>query len=318
MHRVALALLPLALWNSAPVSAAEPPLVLWPPEKVIERPYTNETCLKDCHGVPGFAAGGAAGELRNLHVDPLGYVFSVHAQKGVECVDCHRDADPNVHPRTGYPEVDCRACHSETPPPGVYPPDGLARLAEKGIERPPPESRKGDNWVQTKHAKGWLEGKPGAAFCDDCHTAHYVRRSADPLSSVNRCNLGETCGACHEQQVRAFDAGGALARFRIGAHGKGDLSNRYAVTECLACHQGQAAHGEETVTGQACPTCHQVPEALPAVAYASLHIKPLDPDQPLARLLRWAYRAGLWGGVAGAGVLLVFLGFSALYRKGAE
>jgi len=295
--------------------AVEPAPGFLPPAKKIDKPYSNDKCLDNCHGLPGFGGGAESGILRDLHVDLQGYVQSIHAQKGIECVDCHADADPNFHPRTGYKKVDCRACHAETPPEGVFPPDALQRLQAKGIQPPPKESRKAESWAKTKHAKAWTEGNPAAPFCSHCHTAHYQRRSADPESTVSAGRLAETCGVCHVDQVRSYDVGGLLARFRIGAHGKGDLSSRYSVCECVGCHQGEAAHGEETVTGQACPTCHRVPEELEAVELASLHIKPLASDQPLSRALRWAYTAVVWGAVAGGGLLALFLGFSTLYRR---
>jgi len=300
---------------AAGAHAEQPPSRFVPPTERIEKPYTNDKCLDKCHGLEGFGAGSANGVLRDLHVDLQRYVFSTHGQKGIECVDCHADADPNAHPRAGYPRVDCRACHSEVPPPGVFPPDALKRLEAKGIKPPPKEARKGESWVKSKHGKAWEQANPAAPFCPQCHTAHYVRKSEDPESTVARVGLPATCGACHVDQVRSYDVGGALTRFRIGAHGKGDLSDRYSVCECLGCHQGEAAHGEEAVTEQRCPACHRVPEAKGETLYASLHIRPLASDQPVAGALRWLYGLGFWG-VAGLGALLVlFLGFSTLYRR---
>lgn len=286
-----------------------------PPARKFEKPYTNESCLTNCHALPGVGAGSATGVLRSLHVDWQGYLASTHGQKGIECVDCHADADPNFHPRTGYARVDCRACHAQRPPEGVFPPDALKRLEAKGIKAPPKETWKAETWAKTKHGRAWEAGNPAAPACAHCHTAHYQRPSVDPASTVHRRNLSATCGLCHVDQVRSYDVGGALARFRLGGHGKGDLSNRYAVSECLGCHQGEGAHGEETVTGQTCPTCHRVPAEPRDVAWTSFHIRPQAADQPLARALRWGYAALFWGAVGVAGLVVVFLGFSTLYRR---
>ncbi len=298
--------------------APKAPAALWPPTERVEKPYTNDKCLEKCHGLPGFGAGAATGIARVLHVDQAAYNLSIHAQKGLECVDCHQESDPNFHPRTGYPPVDCRACHSATPPEGVYPRDALERLVLKGIKPPPQESQKAEGWAKTIHGKAWDEAHPAAPFCSHCHTAHYVRRSADPASAVHRDNLGATCGTCHVDQVRAYDVGGLLARFRLGGHGKGDLANRYAVTECVACHQGEAAHGEETVSGQRCPTCHRVPETKGGVELSSFHIKPAAANQPGSRALRWVYGLGFWGVVAAGGLVAFLLGFTALYSRNDE
>lgn len=314
MKRVAAVLLGLGCALGA-AHAAEPAPGFTPPLRTIEKPYTNDKCLTNCHGIPGLGATGSNGVLRSLHVDLPGYLLSTHGQKGIECVDCHADADPNFHPRTGYAQVDCRACHAETPPEGVFPPGALQRLDAKGIKRPPKEAWKAEGWAKTKHAKAWEEGNPAAPSCAHCHTAHYQRSSSDPASTVHRRNLAATCGLCHVDQVRAYDVGGLLARFRVGGHGKGDLSNRYSISECLGCHQGEGAHGEETVTGQTCPTCHRVPAEPGALTVTSLHIRPQAADQPLAWALRWGYTALFWGAAAGAGLVALFLGFSTLYRR---
>ena len=287
-----------------------------PPTQTIEPPFTNDKCLEKCHGVVGFGAGAADGRLRDLSVDPAAFVFSTHGQKGVQCIDCHQGADPNTHPRTGYPDVDCRACHSKSVPAGVFPQAALEKLSERGIQPPPEESRSAEGWNTTVHGKGWAAATPGAAFCTDCHTAHAIRKSDDPAATVHRDNLPQTCGRCHRDQVVSGDVGGWLARLRLSAHGKGDLSETHAVSDCVSCHQGEAAHGEDTVTGQSCPTCHRVPEKKDtATTLASFHIKPHAAEQPLARALGWLYRAGFWAGAAGLALVVTLLGFSHLYRK---
>lgn len=315
MKRTAALLFPLSLGWAVPALAADVAPGFIPPTERIEKPYTNDKCLEKCHALPGFSAGARNGALRDLHVDVVGFMLSTHGQKGLDCIDCHIDADPNTHPRTGYAKVDCRACHSEKPPGGVFPPDALKRLEQRGIKPPPKESQKADGWMKTKHAKAWLEKNPAAPFCNDCHTAHSIRKSSDPDSTVSGAHLAQTCGKCHVDQVLSYDVGGLFTRFRIGAHGKGDLSNRYDIAECVSCHQGEAAHGEETVTKQSCPKCHKVPERRPESELASLHIKPLASDQPISRALRWLYTLGFWGVVAVGALFALFMGFSSLYRK---
>ncbi|MBI5017765.1 MAG: hypothetical protein HZB55_20025 [Deltaproteobacteria bacterium] len=290
-----------------------------PPREKIEKPYTNDKCLKNCHEQPNFGAGARSGILRDLHVDPKAFLLSIHGQKGVECIDCHADSDPNFHPRAGLRRVDCRACHAAKPPPDAFPADALRKLQAKGIKPPPKESQKGEGWMKTGHAKAWLAKDPAASSCASCHTAHYQRPAKDPLSTVNRANLPNTCGLCHVDQVRSYDVGGMLARFRLAGHGKGDLSDRYEVGQCLSCHQGEAAHGEDTVTKQTCPRCHRVPpkeeREKATVVLSSLHARPLASDQPLAEVLRVAYLLLVWGGAAGVVLLALFMGFSTLYRS---
>lgn len=301
----------------APTAAPGLPLPAWEKRP---KPYTNDKCLDKCHALPGFAAGDGTGIMRNLHVDPKAYAASMHGRKGLLCIDCHQDADPNFHLRVGYRKVDCRACHSKTPPAGVFPANALQTLQSRGIKPPPEKSRNGEGWIKTAHAKAWLKGSRAAPFCSDCHTAHYVRPAKEAESSVNVANLPRTCGACHQDQVKSYGVGGLLARFRIAGHGKGDLSNRYALTECLSCHQGEAAHGEPTVTKQSCPKCHQAPpkEKRTGTAWATIHVKPQAADQPASIVFGWAYALVFWGAVAGISLFVVFMGFSTLYRRDRE
>ena len=284
------------------------------PREKIEKPYTNNKCLKDCHEDRNLKAGGEHGQRRDLFVDLDGFFASTHGQRGLWCIDCHAGADPNFHPREGYAKVDCRACHSEKPPEGVFPPDAASILKERDVKPPRKELLKGDGWTGSAHGKAWAEGKDGAPFCSDCHTAHYVRPAKDPLSTVNTCALPKTCGKCHVDQTRNVDVGGALARWSIAGHGKGDFSQVYSEAMCLSCHQGQAAHGENTVTGQACPSCHRPKENLEA-GKKGFHIAVGD-DAPLSgRLLRYVYDLLFWGGLGSVLMALVFWGVTSLYRK---
>lgn len=283
-----------------------------PPREHIYKPYTNDKCLKNCHGEPGIASGGEDGSVRNLYVELKPYVLSVHGKKGIGCIDCHPDADPNFHPRTGYRDADCRACHSENPQ-GFHPEGGLEGLKARKVEPPKKEALKGEGWMKTGHARAWGENKFSGGFCNGCHTAHYVKKSDDPESTVHPDNIAATCTGCHPEQLDDVDAGGFLARFRLAAHGKGNLSEKHEVSQCLACHQGEGAHGEQRLTGQACPSCHRAGEE--AKGAGGFHIKPADHEQPFSVAMRWLYNALVWGSVAGAFAVLLFLGFTSAYGR---
>ena len=286
-----------------------------PLQRVVLEPYADAACLDNCHGVVGFGAGSNTGILRQLYVDAEGYRDSTHGKRGITCLDCHVGADPNTHPRTGYPRVDCRACHAVEPPEGVFPPDAVRKLSEKGIQPPGKDKWKGAGWETTAHARAWEAGDARAPFCPQCHTAHAIRNSLDPQATTHRDNLAATCGVCHAGQVEVGGVGAALARFRVSAHGKGDASQRYAVTECLSCHTGEGAHGEEELTGQRCPACHRVPEEGAGVGSTGFHVMPQGGRQPAALALAWIYGVGFWGVAATVGLLAVVAVFAHLYRR---
>ncbi len=280
----------------------------------IEEPYTNDKCLKNCHGEEGTMAGTALGRTVDLHIDLKRYVLSVHGKKGIECIDCHQNANPNVHPREGYPNADCRACHSSRKTEGLFPVDALKKLKEKGIKPPPNEARTGEVWMNTSHAWEWEHGNPDAPFCSDCHTAHYVLKAEDPASSVNPDNIAKTCGRCHVEQVSSSGIGGVLAGWRISGHGKGDASTQYASERCLACHQGQGAHAEENVTGDNCPDCHRPELKVDQERSDKFHLKGGFEDGP-STVTATLYTFLIWGGGAALGLLALFIGFTTLYRR---
>jgi cytochrome b subunit of formate dehydrogenase len=110
---------------------------------------------------------------------------SVHAQhqtdpekRGATCVDCHRPheiAKPDAHFKLGIIET-CSGCHG----------------------------KRGNTYRGTYHGRVSAIGYGGVASCDDCHTAHDILPSKDPLSSVHDGNRVETCAACHEKATASF------------------------------------------------------------------------------------------------------------------
>ncbi len=284
-----------------------------PPKEKIEKPYTNDKCLKNCHGEKTLYAGNPDGSRRHLYVDLDSFFESTHGQKGLWCIDCHQGSDPNEHPRTGYAKVTCRACHSEKPPEGAFPPNAAEILKARNVVPPSKKDLKGDSWVNSAHGKAFDKGVPNAPACPGCHTAHYVRKASDPKSTVYVCNLPATCGRCHQGQAKSYDPGGWLARFAIAGHGKGDFSNVYSVSRCLSCHQGQAAHGEDTVTGQACPACHRPEEKL-AEGKKDFHID-VSGDNEGGLAMRVLYDVLVYGGALFAIVAVLFWGVTTIYRK---
>lgn len=52
-------------------------------------------------------------------------------------------------------------------------------------------------YYSSYHGLAVRGGSKTAANCASCHNYHDVRPSSDPLSSINRANLSQTCGKCH-------------------------------------------------------------------------------------------------------------------------
>lgn len=55
-----------------------------------------------------------------------------------------------------------------------------------------------ETYMEGFHGLATRGGSKEAANCESCHGYHNVRPSDDPLSTVNKKNLPQTCGKCHE------------------------------------------------------------------------------------------------------------------------
>ncbi|MCB2219982.1 MAG: hypothetical protein KQI35_06260 [Bacteroidetes bacterium] len=54
-----------------------------------------------------------------------------------------------------------------------------------------------ETYMETYHGKAYQLGYLEAAKCSDCHGAHRIYNSNNPLSSVSSANIVETCKQCH-------------------------------------------------------------------------------------------------------------------------
>jgi len=103
------------------------------------------------------------------------------------CTDCHgehtiaaaKDAASRVF-GARVPET-CGQCH------------GLERIATR--YRMPADVVK--TYLQSYHGLALQMGGVAAANCASCHGFHDVLPSSDPLSSIYKTNLPQTCGKCH-------------------------------------------------------------------------------------------------------------------------
>jgi cytochrome b subunit of formate dehydrogenase len=165
------------------------------------------------------------------------------------CVSCHgghdivRTADrkaPQNHLNALFLCGDCHKQHGKQAD-GA---DGAARVT---------------SYLASAHAKAVTKsGLLGAATCVDCHTAHGVRPSKDPESTVSRANIPGTCGKCHA---------GVLETYSSSVHGKRLADKNTKAAVCSDCH---TSHAISRATGSAdflrdvvdeCGVCHNTPDS---------------------------------------------------------
>ncbi len=103
------------------------------------------------------------------------------------CTDCHgehtiqavTDATSKVA-ASHIPET-CGQCHG----------------AERIAARYQLSSKVVDTYMKSFHGLAMQFGGLAVANCASCHGFHDILPSSDPLSSVNKANLPQTCGKCH-------------------------------------------------------------------------------------------------------------------------
>jgi nitrate/TMAO reductase-like tetraheme cytochrome c subunit len=91
-----------------------------------------------------------------------------------------------------------------------------------------------------------------AANCTSCHGHHDIRQKSDPGSRVNRANIPDTCGTCHE---------GIKTQYASGVHGAAFAKGDVKAPVCADCHSAHGIQRADTASWQLdvireCGTCH--------------------------------------------------------------
>ncbi len=244
---------------------------------------TNDDCFK-CHKEVNLAAGGLQGGMESLFVDKDRFLKTLHGKK-LTCLDCHVQADNKTHLRTGYWQVTCLTCHSKI---AAYDPLKVReKLRRKGIKIPD-KKMVGEHFLQSVHGKALLAGKKNAPNCYDCHTIHYPLAAKKAASTVNAAHLQETCSRCHPER-KPHGLFTRLAVFRVQAHRKADLAYTYERSACVDCHQGDAAHGEKTLSPAPCQKCHDRKVQPAGLMFGRFHLFPNYDQQYSTWILRNLY-----------------------------
>ena len=141
------------------------------------------------------------------------------------CTDCHgnhdirKSSDPASRTHVAKIESTCGSCHGN---------DAVVQKAHLP----------GGNIVAKYHdsihgaktnGKGADAGK--APTCTGCHGAHKIRGKMDAESRVNRENVAQMCGSCHQQ---------VYSRFSGSQHGTVRQAGNSAAPTCIDCHSAHA------------------------------------------------------------------------------
>jgi cytochrome b subunit of formate dehydrogenase len=134
--------------------------------------------------------------------DYLGGIHGKAMEHGIKdaptCIDCHGEHDIEA-PSSPTSKVNkhqvvkqtCVRCH-----------DNERIMYKYGIE-----TGRQASYMDSYHGMASEAGSDIVASCASCHGEHRILPSSDPASSVNKSNLPQTCGKCHENASPSFAVG---------------------------------------------------------------------------------------------------------------
>ncbi len=240
----------------------------------------------------GLVALLAAGPLGAAEAPPL-----APGHRDLECGACHRAGDRRVACAGGgcHPEVArvflssrhdreylsperlaCAACHGSHPvvegraasalacsnrTDRVCLPCHEAARYRVGKRIAPPAMAEEPRASIHAAARQSLGCDEATVSCFSCHGSHTILPVKDPASPVHRSRVGDTCGRCHREELRAF---------RESVHARGLERGDSVSPTCVSCH---GSHGVLAATGVRAPTaaprvvftcaeCHEDPAVL--------------------------------------------------------
>ena len=184
--------------------------------RAIQQGDLRAAACNDCHGVHDIKAASdrqspiwkqnVAATCGRCHGDVYAvYKGSIHGQavaagvlEAATCTDCHgehRILAPGNPQSSVYlanvSQVTCSRCHSNT--------RLMARFNVPAARVP--------TYEDSYHGLASRSGQQSVANCASCHGVHNIFPSRDARSTVNRANLGKTCGKCHPDAGHRFTIG---------------------------------------------------------------------------------------------------------------
>lgn len=227
-------------------------------QKGIHSVLGPEGC-QSCHG-PAHDAQPAAtirpAQCSQCHGSEVKqFESSVHAAaarngdtQSPTCQSCHGPAhkilaaeDPQSRVAKKNLPLTCGSCHSN--------PDFLAKHQI-------PFAHPVEAYRLSVHARSLTAGNTAAASCSDCHGSHGILPGRDPRSKINHWNVPATCGACHTEIKKTYDAsvhGQAVAR---GSRDAPVCTDCHGEHNILAPENPESLVNPARVSSVTCGRCH--------------------------------------------------------------
>jgi cytochrome b subunit of formate dehydrogenase len=200
----------------------------------LDKPVNCASCHEEVVAEQALSAHGSDGQRRSAEEDlPT-------------CVSCHGDihtmtpvSEPLSPVHASHQAETCGTCH------------GSGQPAPSGVRTVRPI----EAYTASVHATAVSNGDHGAS-CSDCHSAHSILPAANPVSSIHRSTVPETCSSCHRKIARQFD------RSIHGMAAKSGILDAPVCTDCHGEHRILAVGAEGSPVSatnipiQVCGPCH--------------------------------------------------------------
>jgi cytochrome b subunit of formate dehydrogenase len=164
-----------------------------------------------------------------------------------DCLNCHSQQitkssfKDNLYELKIAQEKLCLSCHLDNP---------------EVKRRVNPKAKFIQAYNNSVHGAELHGGNAKSANCVDCHSSHKVLISSDSRSDVNRLNIPATCGSCHSEILKDYNA---------SIHGTAVSRGNIDSPVCTSCHgehnileskNPQSPVAFRNVSSMVCAPCH--------------------------------------------------------------
>jgi cytochrome b6 len=176
------------------------------------------------------------------------FINDIHRQRGLTCVDCHKNDANVIAPKRTEIAALCARCHSDL----------------NYMRRFNPQMRV-DQFAEYRtsiHGMRGAQGDENVATCTSCHSVHDIRAIRDPKSPVYPTQVASTCAACHGDSKRMATykiPTDQYKNYRGSVHAAALIDrNDLAAPSCNDCHGNHGARppGVDSVPA-VCGQCHR-------------------------------------------------------------
>ncbi|HEY5565154.1 MAG TPA: cytochrome c3 family protein, partial [Rhodothermia bacterium] len=207
------------------------------PRSVVSRMNVSATCA-ECH------AEVAEHYERSEHAKALATNFA----QAPACTDCHgehniREVSDVESPMSRPREVQvCLDCHLDSPEVQERMTHTKAFVA---------------SYEWSVHGRAAASGNLEAAICSDCHGAHDAMKASNPEALINKFNIAETCGGCHEEIKVKFDQSIHGVALTDGLSDAPTCTTCHSEHEILKTADSQSPVALINVSEDVCAPCHE-------------------------------------------------------------